>query len=68
MWREFIDADYREQAPRVLETGGMRLVTVEGEPLVRRREFPFPEPHLPQRTTGLLTRVRVARSGAVARP
>jgi uncharacterized protein len=67
MWREFIAPEYREHAPRVVEVDGMRLVTVEGEPLVRRRRYPFPEPHLPQRATGMLTRVRLARGGAEAR-
>jgi uncharacterized protein len=67
MWADFIAPEYRDRAPKVGEVDGIRLVTVEGEPLVSRRRFPFPEPHVPQRATGLLTRVRVARFGAQAR-
>jgi predicted TIM-barrel fold metal-dependent hydrolase len=67
MWAAFIAPEYRDRAPRVAEVDGMRLVTIEGEPLVRRHRFPFPEPHVPQRATGMLTRVRVARFGAAAR-
>ena len=37
MWREFIANEYRDRAPKVEEADGMRLVTIEGEPLVRRR-------------------------------
>jgi predicted TIM-barrel fold metal-dependent hydrolase len=67
MWADFLAPEYRSQAPLVCEVEGNRLVTVEGEPLVRQHHFPFPKPHLPQRATGLLTRVRVARFGPTAR-
>lgn len=67
MWADYLVPEYRDQAPRVGEINGMRLMTIEGEPLVRQREYPFPEPHVPHRATGILTRVRVARFGAQAR-
>ena len=67
MWAEFLAPEYRDQGPRIVEVDGFPLVTIEGEPLVRRRRFPFPAPHVPQRATGLLTRVRVAHFGTTAR-
>jgi uncharacterized protein len=67
MWAEFLPPEYRDRGPRITEVDGFPLVTIEGEPLVQRRRFPFPAPHVPQRATGLLTRVRIAHFGTSAR-
>lgn len=67
LWQDYMAPEYRDRGPRVGEIDGMKLMTVEGEPLVRRHTFPFPEPRLRQRATGMLTRVRIARFGAAAR-
>jgi len=67
MWAAYLPRAYADRGPRNENRDGTNLLTIEGEPLVRRNGFAFPDPHLPQRAQGMLTRVRIARHGSTAR-
>jgi predicted TIM-barrel fold metal-dependent hydrolase len=67
LWDEYLPAPLRERGPRVAEVHGRRIQIIEGEPVVRHREYPWPDSSVPHRSHGMLTRVRLARAGAEAR-
>ena len=67
LWREYLPERYRDAGPRAESVSGRTVMVVEDEACVRDREFPWPESQVPQRSTRMLTRVRLARDGAAAR-
>ncbi len=44
MWRDYIDPDFRDRAPRREEIDGRSMLAVEGESLVAEGKYPFSTP------------------------
>ncbi len=48
IWQEYIDAPFRDRAPRVEEFAGRRRLGVEGESVVSETKYPFSTPEFLQ--------------------
>lgn len=70
MWREYIEPEFRDDAPALGELDGRRTLLVEGETLVAEDKYPFstPEFHAVMgRAMQRFKRLREAGFGAAAR-
>ncbi len=70
MWREYIDAPFRDRAPRREEIGGRVTMAVEGQSLTSEGKYPFSTPEFLaalERGMRRFKRLREARFGAAAR-